>query len=124
MRLRLVEAAHDAEGDPLIPALHEAWNDRVQWPCTWSQRIRLIRLQRKTLGAVVQHEARALCHQTAAKRAGIALDQGYLVALAVHHRQIGRITCKPRKLLIQIRGQHMALRAISNLRSPLRRKLL
>src|SRR6185437_12318686 len=38
MRLRLIEAAHDAEGDPLLTALHEPRNDRVQRTLVAGQR--------------------------------------------------------------------------------------
>ena len=120
MRLRLVEAAHDAERDPLIALLHEAGNDRVQRTRARPQRIRLSRLQREAACAILQHEARSLRHQPAAERSGIALDQRNLVALVIHHRKIGRIARQPRQLLVQLRGQHIALRAVCDLRGALR----
>ena len=59
VRLRLVEAAHDAEADLHVALLHERRDDRVQRPLARRERVRVAVFEREQRAAVVQHEAGA-----------------------------------------------------------------
>ena len=115
MRLRLVEAALDAEGNPLIALLHESRDDGLQWTGPRTQRVRLSRLERKTAGAILQHEACPLRNQAAAEVSVNALDKRNFVAVAVDNREIGGVARQPGKLFVQVRWQHVALGPVRNL---------
>ena len=58
--LRLIEAAHDAEGDADVAVGHQRRDDGVQRPLAAGERIGMFWVEAEQGAAVVQHEAAAL----------------------------------------------------------------
>ena len=63
VRLRLVVAAHDSEGDALIAFLHERRNDRVQRAFVPGECVRRGRIEVEERPTILQHEPRMARHQ-------------------------------------------------------------
>src|SRR6266850_2191938 len=86
--LRLVPAAHDPEADPHVVLLHEGRDDRVQRPLAAGDGVRLPRLEREQVAAVLQHEAGVLGRQARPEAGVVALDERDDVPLAVHDAEV------------------------------------
>ena len=95
VRLRLVEAAHDAEADADVALLHEAGDDGVQRPFARRQLVGVPGFQREQGAAVVQREAGARRHQAAPEALEDALDERHDVAVAIDGGQVDR--CRRRR---------------------------
>ena len=91
MRLCLVEAAHDAEGDTPVTVLHERGNDGVQRTGSRAKGIWPAQLEGETTAAILQRETDAGRDQAATERSRIALDQRDLVAVTVNNSKIGGV---------------------------------
>jgi hypothetical protein len=112
VRLRLIEAAHDSEGDGSSLSLHESRDDGVQGTFARRKRVGLAGREGEGRGAVVKHKAGMGWDEPAAEGSGIALDQRNFIAIPIDDREIGRIACKPRQLRLQLGGQNIALRSV------------
>jgi len=91
VRLCLVEAAHDAESDPPVTALHKRGNDGVQRTRSRAKRIWPVRLQGESTTAILQREAGARGNQPTTERSRIALDQRDLIAVTINNGKIGGV---------------------------------
>ena len=84
MTLRLHVAAHDAEGEPRLFVLHrEARNDGVKGTFARRINIRVARLHREKLTAILKHEAESRHDDAAAHAAEITLNQAHHISLII-----------------------------------------
>jgi len=60
----------------------------MQWPFARAYRVRLPRLQQEPGTPVLQHKAGLRRNQPGTEVPGIALDQRYLVAIAIHDSKV------------------------------------
>ncbi len=91
VRLRLIPAAHDAEGDSHLVLRHEAWNDRVERPLARLERVRVGRVDAEETTAALKHEPRALRNQARSPVREVALDERHDVAVAIDDAQVRRV---------------------------------
>src|SRR4029077_9332996 len=78
MTLRLHAAAHDTESFPRFAVFHhESWNNGVKRALTGRINVRVLRVHREKLAAILKHEPQAGHDDTAAHSTIIALDERY-----------------------------------------------
>ena len=95
MALRLHEAAHDAKWAHGRAVLgQEARDDGVVGPFARRQAVRVGRIEREIVAAVLQRNAGAGHHQARTKAHVIALDKGHHVAIAVGRAQVNRAAAR------------------------------
>jgi len=95
--LRLVPAAHDAEGAAndavagFLGPFHEPGNDRVERTLPRRERIGMRRVHREQPATALQHEARTVGHQAGSEVGEVALNERDHVAGSIDHAQTGRV---------------------------------
>src|SRR5258706_2807836 len=92
MRQRLIRAAHDAESDMQVAALHEGRDDGVKRPLAAGENVGMVRLQREPRATVLQQESHAIDGDSGTELRVHALDPTGYVAVLVDDREIGGIT--------------------------------
>src|SRR4029077_1389524 len=81
MTLRLHPAAHDTESFPRFAVFHyESRNNGVKWTFARRVNIRVLRIHREKLAAILKHESKTRYNDPAAHPAIIALDERHHVA--------------------------------------------
>src|SRR5258707_1491529 len=92
MTLRLHAATHDTESFPRFAVFHhESWNNGVKRALTGCVNIRVLRVHREKLAAILKHESKTGNPNPAAHPAIIALDERHHVAFIVRGAHVNRV---------------------------------
>src|SRR6478752_2177900 len=92
MALRLHPAAHDTESFPWFAVFHQgSWNNRVKRTLAGRIDIRVLRVHREKLAAILKHETESRHYDPTAHPAIIALDERDHVAFIIRSAHINRV---------------------------------
>ena len=108
MRLRLVPATHDAEGNSRIALFHKGRNDGVHRPFAALEKIGARGIEREQTTAVLQCESRSGGDRTGAEAYAriVALNQRHHIAFAIDDCKVNRVGTGQRR-----RGCHITVGA-------------
>src|SRR6476620_4516765 len=99
MTLRLHTAAHDTESFPRFAVFHhESGNNGVKRTFARRVNIRVLRIHRKKLTAILQHKSKARNDDPAAHSAIIALYERHYVAFIIGRAHANRIALIERRV--------------------------
>jgi hypothetical protein len=92
MALWLHSAAHDTESFPRFAVFHhESWNNRVKRTFAGRIDIRVLRVHREKLTAILKHETKSRHYDPTAHPAIIALDERDHIAFIIRSAHINRV---------------------------------